>query len=438
MNGPTAPPLQAPRWFGVVLVVLSAVAAGIATLQPAPEMADRVARIPASCLVCGELGGTDVVLNLLLFAPFAVGLALLNIRTLRVFLIVAGISLSIEAIQQAWLPGRDASLSDLLTNSIGAMIAAWLAHRRTAFLLPDPRRAAWLTLAGLASWVCLEAAAAWSLLPALPETTYWGQWAPDLGSLDRFTGTVLTAEVAGDSLPPHRLRESPRLRQHLLQGAGPVTATAVTGDPPDDLAPIVSVFDGQSTEIFLLGQRRTEAFFRLRTRVSSLRLRPPAIRITGALPSTRGQPLALAASYTRGRYWLRVEVGGHTLERTLDGSPNWAWSYFMPFGNYALGDDVRWLTALWVCGLLMPMGYWAGRTGAGRVLAGTGAVAGLTLALVPRFFELPPVHLSEWAAAATGLSLGLVLARISVGGWSGSAGHSGVSRDGPSGTPPAA
>jgi hypothetical protein len=214
-----------------------------------------------------------------------------------------------------------------------------------------------------------------------------------------------------------------------------VTATAITGDPPNDLAPIVSVFDGQSTEIFLLGQRRTEAFFRQRTRVSNLRLRPPAIRIPGALPLTRGQPLALTASYTHGRYWLRVEAGGHRFERTLDGSPNWAWSYFMPFANYALGDDVRWLTALWVSGLLMPIGYWAGRTGARRVLAGAGAVAGLTLALVPRFFDLPPLHLSEWASAATGLSVGLVLARASVGAWSGSGGHSGVSGDGPSRTP---
>jgi hypothetical protein len=84
MNGPIAAPLQAHRWFGVVLVVLSAVAVGIATLQPAPEMADRAARTPVSCLVCGELGGIDVVLNLLLFA-IRRRARLLNFRTQRIF-----------------------------------------------------------------------------------------------------------------------------------------------------------------------------------------------------------------------------------------------------------------------------------------------------------------------------------------------------------------
>jgi hypothetical protein len=421
------PPLQAPRWLGLLLVVVSGVAIGLATLQPAPEMAERVARTPVTCLVCGELGGTDVVLNLLLFAPFAVGLALLNVRTRRIFLIVAVISLSIETIQGAWLPGRDASLSDLLTNSTGAMLAAWLAHRRAAILLPDRRRAGWLTVAGLAAWVGLETTAAWSLQPALPETTYWGQWAPDLGFLGQFTGTVQRAEVAGDSLPPHRLADSRRLRERLLQSGGPVRATAITGDPPGNLAPIVSVFDGQSTEIFLLGQRRTDAFFRQRTRVSSLRLRPPAIIVASVLPSMPGQPLALTASYTRGRYRLRVETGGEATERFLDASPNWAWSYFMPVANYALGNKVGWLTALWVSGLLIPIGYWAGRTGSSRSLAGASAVVALTFALLPRFFDLPPVHLSEWVAAATGLSLGLVLARCSGGEGPSQSGQAGIS-----------
>jgi hypothetical protein len=249
----------------------------------------------------------------------------------------------------------------------------------------------------------------------LPETNYWGQWAPDLGFLDRFRGTVLGAAVAGDSLPPHRLTGSEALRQQLLQSGGPVTARAITGDPPHELAPIVSIFDGRSTEIFLLGQRRKEAVFRLRTRVADLRLRPPAIRIQNAVPGTRGDSLVLSASYAGGRYSLRVEARGQTYERTLAATPNWAWSYFMPFGDYALGEEARWLTALWVAALLLPIGFWAGRSGTRLVIVAVWVGIGLTLALVPRIFDLPSLHPSEYLAAATGLILGHVTARWSSG-----------------------
>ncbi len=406
MSAQKTPALQPPRWFCVALVILGALAIGIATLVPAPEPVDPLILPPFSCLVCGDLGSTDIVLNLLLFAPFGAGLALLGLRPRRVFLIAAMVSLTIEALQVKVISGRDASVSDLVTNSLGALLVAWLVHRRVMLVLPDRRRATRLAIAALTAWISLEAAAAWALQPALPETVYWGQWAPNLGFLDQFKGTVLGAAVAGDSLPPRRLAESERLRQQLLRGAGPVTARATTGEAPDDLAPIVSVFDGRFTEIFLLGQRRDEAFFRLRTRVSVLKLRPPAIRIRNAVPRTPGESISLAASYTGGRYSLHVEADGRTLERTLDASPNLAWSFFMPFGNYALGDEARWLTALWVGGLLFPIGYWAGRSGSSFTTLAAVTGVGLTLALVPRAFELPHTHLSEWGAAALGLLLG--------------------------------
>lgn len=374
-----------------------------------------MAMLPVSCLVCGELGGTDVVLNLLLFAPFAAGVALLGPRPGRILAVAALVSLTIETVQFAWLPGRDASVSDLLTNTLGATITGWLVHHRAVLLLPNRRQAIRLTGMALAAWMLLEGTAAWSLAPSLPETVYWGQWAPDLGHLDRFRGTVLGAAVAGDSLPPHRVGESQRLRLQLLRAGGPVTALAITGSPPLQLAPIVSVFDARSTEILLLGQRRGEAVFRLRTRVSELRLRPPAIGIEEAVPVIPGDSLAITASYLRGRYSLRIRAGKRTSERTINATPNWAWSYLMPFENYALGENARWLTALWVTGLLLPVGYWAGRsrTRLGPVVA-SGAVA-LTLASVPGIFDLPPLHVSEWLAALAGLTLGYLPAEWGAG-----------------------
>jgi hypothetical protein len=211
------------------------------------------------------------------------------------------------------------------------------------------------------------------------------------------------------------LPESHLLRDRLLEGAGPVTVEGITGRAPVNLAPIVSVFDGHTVEIFLLGQRRDQAIFRLRTRVSDLKFHPPGIGIEHALPVNPGTPFILAGSYLRGRYWLRVDVGGRTVERTLAASPNWAWSFMLPMGNRAFGWEVYWLTALWVGMLLFPIGYWAGRSGSRGIAAAVWLLVGVTLVLVPRWFALPPVHWSEWAAAGIGLMLAHAAARRSAG-----------------------
>lgn len=398
-----------------MLVVLGAAAICALTLTPEPKLSDQVDLLPVSCMVCGDLGGTDVALNLLLFTPFAAGLALLGCRVGRVLVIAGLVSLSIETMQFAWLPGRDASLSDLVTNTTGAVAAAFLTHRRALFFTPTARQARTLALGGLLLWTAVEMGSAWALTPSLPTSVYYGQWAANLGHLERFTGEVLGATVSGDSLPARKVGDSGRLRSRLLQGNALVTARATTGTPPPDLAPIISIFDRQHVEILLLGQRRDEAVFRMRTKVSDLRLRPPAIRIPDAIPDSAGVPIELGASYSNGRYFLHVLAAGRVIERTLDATPNWAWSYFMPLAHYALGESMYAITALWLGGLLLPMGYWAGRSAAPLVPTIAWASVPAVLLLAPAMFNLPRIHLSEWCAAAAGLGTGHLLARLSLG-----------------------
>ncbi|HTS87902.1 MAG TPA: VanZ family protein [Gemmatimonadales bacterium] len=397
---------------GLALAVLGAIFIAALTLTPAPEEADRVAELSWTCLVCGDLGGTDVSLNLLLFAPFAAGLALLGWRTWRVCLVAALVSLSIETIQFAYLPGRDASLSDFITNTTGATLAAFVVNHRGVWLTPTVRQARTLLWSGLVAWVAMEGITAWAVQPALPHTRYWGQWAADLGFLDRFTGRVLSATVSGDSLPPHRVMDSERLRRQLLAG-GSVATLAITGSAPDGLAPIASIFDQGHQMIAMLGQRRAETYFRVRTHVDDLRFRPPAIILSDALPAGAGTLIRLEGSYERGVYRLRVEANGHALERDLAASPSWGWSFFMPYANYALGRSVYALTALWIAGLLLPLGFWARRAHGWWPLLSLGVAVTATLVMVPLLAGLRPVHPTEWGAAALGLSAGCLL-----GGWS--------------------
>ncbi|HET7241044.1 MAG TPA: VanZ family protein, partial [Gemmatimonadales bacterium] len=61
----------------------------------------------------------DVFLNLLLFVPLGAGLRLAGWRWRSVVLGAALVSFTVELLQYTVVTGRDASLSDLLTNTTG-------------------------------------------------------------------------------------------------------------------------------------------------------------------------------------------------------------------------------------------------------------------------------------------------------------------------------
>ena len=60
------------RRLGTVLAVTGLAAILVGTLTPNPRQAAASAATPLLCIVCGEGGGTDVLLNLLLFTPLAI------------------------------------------------------------------------------------------------------------------------------------------------------------------------------------------------------------------------------------------------------------------------------------------------------------------------------------------------------------------------------
>ena len=109
-----------------------------ATLYPEPGATEVASRTSLFCLVCGENGGTDVFLNLLLFIPFATGLRLWGWSWGRVTLACAALSFTVESCQYFWIPGRDASLSDLITNTTGGSVAAAIAPLLRVALAPAP------------------------------------------------------------------------------------------------------------------------------------------------------------------------------------------------------------------------------------------------------------------------------------------------------------
>ena len=77
-------------------------------------------------MFCGDYGGVDFMLNVALFLPLGVGLALQRLQATRAWLMILAATVVIESLQFAIIPGRDASLGDVIANATGGAIGLWL------------------------------------------------------------------------------------------------------------------------------------------------------------------------------------------------------------------------------------------------------------------------------------------------------------------------
>ncbi|MGH7584793.1 MAG: VanZ family protein [Gemmatimonadales bacterium] len=396
------------RKAGLAVALLGAAFVGALTLGPLPGREALVRATPLWCLVCGELGGVDVLLNVLLFAPLGIGLGLLGVRPGRAFLLAAALSLSVELLQLKVVAGRDASLSDLLTNSAGVLLGHRLGHSWRGWVLPDPSTARRLVAAWAVTWLALGMGTAAALRPVPTHDRWYGQWAPELGHLEKFEGRVCAVRLGDIALPSWRLTDSVDWAQRLVSDTVRLRADANLGPATPGLAPIASIFDEHQREIMLLGQWGSDAVIRVRMTPSLLRLRPWAMRLPGGLAQPPGTPVSIEAGIEDRAYVIRVHSEGATRARVLPFSPQWTWAALLPV-DYAFGRETGVVTALWLAAMLSPLGWWAGRArGRIPVLAGVVLVAGI--AGIRMLFGLSPAPPAEWIGALGGLGVGLLLA----------------------------
>jgi len=183
----------------------------VATLWPFPG---REPEGFISCIACGERATSDVLLNILLFAPLGAALAL-HVRSIpRCLLVAALLSATIE-LAQLYIPGRDSSLGDVLANTLGAALGVTLTRTTVSWLQPSPAATARLsrTAALAAAAVCW--ATGTLLTPAYPDARYWGQWTPSLAHLEVYRGRVLDATLSGLPITSGPIRDSRLVRQWL-------------------------------------------------------------------------------------------------------------------------------------------------------------------------------------------------------------------------------
>jgi hypothetical protein len=399
---------------GLALAGLALVA--VATLTPASDPRHLELSTPLWCLVCGDEGGADVAANLLLFLPLAIGLRLSGWSWRRTVATAAAISFTVELLQLTIIPGRDASLSDVLTNTTSGAIGATLAPFLPRVLRPTPPGARVLLAGGAVAWLAALSISAWLLAPGLPAGRITSRWAHEVRAPDAFDGRVRSVYLDGAPMP----RRGPppgwaALRRRLEGGTFSLDAEVLSGDPVGNRSFMYQLGAGPRGALTLYQDGR-EAGLVVPARGLRFGLRPVALTLPDGMPPAAGIPVQLQATVRGRQLRLASSYGGVERSIELGVSPAMGWVLLTPF-NPPAGTTLRWVTAMCLAGSLLPLGYWASRTGRGVAAVGLLAAAFATgLAVLPALGGFPPVHWSEWlaggAAAGVGWALGPVAAYL--------------------------
>jgi VanZ family protein len=118
-------PRRLGRGWAVFFVVVWAASVAFMTLRPGSGLGMRLNLVPLR--VDGPGTVVDVVLNVGVFVPLGIVLALRHVRFRSTLLIALGSTLFIEVTQYLSNVGRTADVNDLITNTTGACVGWALA-----------------------------------------------------------------------------------------------------------------------------------------------------------------------------------------------------------------------------------------------------------------------------------------------------------------------
>jgi hypothetical protein len=340
---------------------------------------------------------------------------------------MCALSALIEAAQLMVIPGRDATIGDVLTNSLGGALGFAVARNIFILLRPAPRMAVVLGIGWSAVWLTIQTASSFGFSPTLPRSEYYGQIARCLGNAEPFSGRVLSARIGDVVVPDMQFNNSSRVRDLLIGGA---TLTTTLSPPvsADAMTPIVRIADGSEREILVLAQNVTDMVFGVRTGAAVLRLRPPLFGLADVFPAgshgdggLTSDTVTVSARYSAGELWV-ITPWKTSSDRRIPITASLGWTLLMPFQWFIEGTRFELLvSAIWTACLLSPMGYWAARifrfphpyiTAGIRMLAMPIVLLLLYLGLfvVPQEFGLSAAPASDWLAAFTGIIMGAALA----------------------------
>jgi hypothetical protein len=397
---------------GLALAGLGLLFVLLLTLWPAPHEAKRSQLTPVWCLVCGAIGMQDVLQNLLMLVPFGLGLGLLGWRPPRATLAGLALGLTVEVLQYTVIPGRDASLSDVVTNTLGTTLGALVAGRIDWLLRPPPRDAGRLALAALGTWAVLWVTAGW-LLGAEPGPAPWRATVrPEMLTAAPFAGDIVSVELTGTALRDGDQELAPRVIEAYGRDTVAFRASVITGPPASERRGLLEVRDGDSTIQLSVMERGGALHFAMRTHSSSLLLRPLTLRTLDRHADPAGTPLTLAVRRDAGTLVIAPRSPGVSEVRAFVG-PHWLATLLLPVEAWP-GPGWEAFAYLWVAALLLPVGWWVAQSApASKLTLAFAAFAVVIggLRIVPPLFGLSHTSAVGWVMACGALALGLLLGR---------------------------
>jgi len=426
----TVAPAPHLRRVGLIITIASLIAIATATLSPesSPAMESHF------CVICGSVGTVDAVLNIILFLPLGVGLALSGVRARNVLICSFALSALIETTQLFLISGRDATIGDVLTNTIGGVLGFAIGRYRALWLSPPPRVARTLAFGWATIWLIIQSISSYGFTLSIPHSQYYGQIARELGNFAVFPGTVVSARIDGVPITNTALADS-RAVELLLVANATVTASIVPGKPTPKIAPIVRVVDAQQGEILLLAQDRDRFIFGVRTGAVILRARRPFFALANVFPlglpgdSSPHDALTLTAQYAASGASVRGQTGSTSSRVVIPINASLGWTLWLPFQWAIEGTRAeRVISAIWIACLLFPLGYWTfhlgksssskrGRSELAITLLFGAAPLIAGLALIQYVFGLSVAPLVDWVGALVGLLLGYSLAAATARAW---------------------
>lgn len=268
------PTATRPRAWDWVAVALNLLVIGFLTLRPSSGDA---ASFDATCVLCGERGSADLLLNLVLFAPLGAVLGRLGWRPVLIAGLGLALSLGIE-IAQTVLPGRAPTWRDVVTNGVGAGLGAiavqWLVPLVRASWA---RQLAWLSGGVAITTVVLTG---WLLHPDVKPSSWYGQLAPRLGQFVPWDGQLDSTSIGEIRVRHGRLPNAAAV-QVAVAARAPITLFGTTAPPPQGLAALFALTDEEYEEMFLIGQGGNDLVVRERRRASTFRFFEPEHRFAG-------------------------------------------------------------------------------------------------------------------------------------------------------------
>ena len=390
---------------------MALLAIGAATLTP---QRSGTPMVPWYLPFTGAGDGADALLNTLLFVPLGIALAIVGRPrgwgASRTVAIALATTVTVELLQGLVVPGRQASIGDVLTNTAGA----WLGHLLTPALVAacraDGRLARRLAAAYGTTWLVATIAGAALLRPALPSAeAERARCGPERDVPDCFPGRLTG---------PIRLRQPGRADVAIVDGArvavgreAAIVADVVDGGRTIRPGRIGGLATGRGSALLTLEQGDHWLVLHARTRGARLGLRSPA----AVMPHVLGRPghrVVAVGGVTGNVRW--IEVGARRAELHLSSAEGWR--LLFPW-SAAAAVIIRTVGGLFHAIALLPLAWWVARAVPRRATRPALVACSVVLAATVVAFggaaaalDLAAPTVSDWLGALGGGVAGALLA----------------------------